>query len=76
FHELQAWKFPSEILTEIIDERRLFESALARRRYREPWARMRFLVDQARAWVDAGGSGLPQFVEWAVTQSRERADAL
>jgi ATP-dependent helicase/nuclease subunit A len=36
---------------------------------------LRFLVDQSRAWVEGGGSGLHEFVMWATTQQAEEADA-
>ena len=55
----------------VIRERRLFELAFAHRRPRERWQRLRFVLDQARAFVEAGGATLRQFVEWAELQAEE-----
>ena len=53
----------------IIRERRLLELSVLDRQPREHWARYRFLHDQARAFCDAGGSTLSEFLAWAQFQA-------
>ncbi|MEJ7719779.1 MAG: 3'-5' exonuclease [Ilumatobacteraceae bacterium] len=48
-------------------------TALGAERPRDVWRRMRFLVDQARAFEDAGQRGLREFVAWAELQGSETA---
>ena len=52
-----------------IRERRLMELAVVERQPREHWARYRFLLDQARAFCDGGGSTLSEFLAWAEYQA-------
>ena len=68
-HEQRWWKPLNEIVESVIRERRLFELAFAHRRPRERWQRLRFVLDQSRAFVEAGGATLRQFVEWAEMQA-------
>jgi ATP-dependent exoDNAse (exonuclease V) beta subunit len=70
-HRQRWWRPLNEIVEAVIRERRLFELAFAHRRPREHWQRLRFVLDQARAFVEAGGSTLRQFVEWAELQAEE-----
>ncbi len=53
----------------VIRERRLMELAVVERQPREHWARYRFLLDQARAFCDGGGSTLSEFLAWAEYQA-------
>ena len=55
----------------VVRARRLLELAAVHRRPRDHWRRIRFLLDQARAWEDAGGTSLRRFVEWASRQADE-----
>ncbi|MDI6858287.1 MAG: UvrD-helicase domain-containing protein [Dehalococcoidia bacterium] len=71
FHEKRTWMGISGVVEAVIRERRLFEIAFAHRRPRERWQRLRFVLDQARAFVEAGGSTLRQFVDWAEQQAEE-----
>jgi ATP-dependent helicase/nuclease subunit A len=63
-HRERLWLAPSQVLTRIVQERRLFEVAFAQERPRDLWRRLRFVIDQARAWEEAGGVTLRQYVEW------------
>ena len=35
------------------------------------WRRVRYVVDQARAWTDAGGRGVRRYLRWAAYQAAE-----
>jgi ATP-dependent helicase/nuclease subunit A len=72
FHRERWWRPLNEIVEMVIRERRLFELAFAHGRPRERWQRLRFVLDQSRAFVEAGGSTLRQFVEWAEMQADEK----
>ena len=60
-----------DLLSAIADERRLLELALAGADARDVWRRVRFVVDQARAWADAGGHGVRRYLQWARLQADE-----
>ena len=59
----------SELVGQVIRERRLLELSVLERQPREVWARYRFLHDQARAFCDSGGSTLSEFLAWAQHQA-------
>lgn len=59
----------SELVGHTIRERRLMELAVVERQPREHWARYRFLLDQARAFCDDGGSTLSEFLAGAEFQA-------
>jgi ATP-dependent exoDNAse (exonuclease V) beta subunit len=67
------WLAPSEVLDRIVRDRRLFELGYAQARPRDLWRRLRFVIDQARAWSAAQGGTLRQYVEWARMQASESA---
>jgi ATP-dependent helicase/nuclease subunit A len=73
FWELRWWRSVSQIVEAVIRERSLLELAVARRRPRDHWRRIRYFLDQARAWDDAGFATLRGFVEWAQEQAGEGA---
>jgi len=75
-HERRRWLTVSQLVDAVVRERHMLELAFAHRRQRESWARVRFLADQARAFVDNDGGTLRHFVEWARGQADERATAL
>ncbi len=75
-HDKHWWKTASETIGDIIRTRQMFELAFGYERQREVWARLRFLIDQSRAWGDEHTTGLRGFVQWAKTQADENADAL
>jgi ATP-dependent helicase/nuclease subunit A len=72
-HDDRTWLAPSEILTRLVDERRMFEVAVDGRRSRDVWRRLRFVIDQARAWSDAEHAGLRGYLSWATRQGSDSA---
>ena len=70
-HNQRWWRPLNEVVEAVIRERRLFELAFAHGRPRERWQRLRFVLDQSRAFAEAGGATLRQFVEWAELQAEE-----
>ena len=76
WHEARWWMPVNELLAALVRELRLVELTAAKKRPRDHWRRIRFVVDQSRAWCDAGGSGLGGFVDWAIRQIENEADVL
>ena len=72
-HELRWWLAPSELLERLVRDRRVLEQGFAGPRPRELWRRVRFVIDQARAFADAGGGTLRDFLRWVEMQSAEGA---
>jgi ATP-dependent helicase/nuclease subunit A len=70
-YDALPWLTPSEVLDRIVRDRRLFELGYAHRRPRDLWRRVRFVVDQARAWSAAEAGTLRQYVDWARLQASE-----
>jgi ATP-dependent helicase/nuclease subunit A len=68
-HRDRRWLSPSAVLDRIVVERRLLEVAIVHPRPRDVWRRLRFVVDQARAWGEAGGVTLRQYLAWVRLQS-------
>ena len=73
-HHQRDWLPVNELVARVVRERRLVELTLARRRPRDHWRRYRFLTDAARAFVEAGGTSLAEFVAWVTAQADGRAD--
>jgi len=71
FHQQRWWLPISGLVEGVIRERRLFELAFAHRRPRSRWQRLRFILDQARAFEESGGRTLRQFIDWAERQADE-----
>ena len=67
----RPWWSPSELLGELVAERRVMELGVETGHPADLWRRVRFVIDQARAWSEAGGSGLRAYVRWA---DRQRAE--
>jgi ATP-dependent helicase/nuclease subunit A len=61
----------ADLLAALADERRAFDLALAGSDARDVWRRLRFVIEQARAWADAGGHGVRRYVQWATLQASE-----
>ena len=64
---------PAELLERIAADRRVLEAATDTPRYRDVWRRIRFIVDQARAWSEATHGGLREYLSWAASQQEENA---
>ena len=64
------------LVERVIRERKLVELTFVQRRPRDHWRRLRFVVDQARAFVEAGGASLGDFVSWAQLQTDENATVI
>lgn len=74
--DVRWWHEPSALIERLLHERRVAALGFATRRPREVWRRLRFVVDQARAFQEAdaratAGSGLRGFLGWAELQRRE-----
>ena len=69
------WRAPSEVLSTLIQDRRLMELAATGPRTRDGWRRLRFLVDQARAWSEVEHGGLRGYLAWASHQADETSRA-
>jgi ATP-dependent helicase/nuclease subunit A len=76
WHEARWWMPVNELVASLVRDLRLIELTATTKRPRDHWRRLRFVIDQARAWCDAGGSGLGGFVDWAVRQIENEADVL
>ena len=72
-HDDRLWLEPSELLERLLRERRAFELALLHRRPRDVWRRLRFIIEQARQFVEANRGGLRAFLSWAELQRYEGA---
>ena len=72
-HEARRWTSPPMLLEKLLRDRGTLETAVVAGRPRDSWRRLRFLVDQARAWADAGGRDLRGYLEWARLQGAENA---
>ncbi|MGQ0519783.1 MAG: UvrD-helicase domain-containing protein [Actinomycetota bacterium] len=68
-HRERLWLSPSQVLERIVRERRLMELAFVHHRPRDLWRRLRFVVDQSRAWEEAGGATLRDYLRWVKLQS-------
>jgi ATP-dependent helicase/nuclease subunit A len=67
------WLAPAELLQRIAADRRLFELGYAMGRPRDLWRRLRFVIDQARAWSEAEGGTLREYVTWSRLQASDNA---
>jgi ATP-dependent helicase/nuclease subunit A len=69
----RSWLAPSELLTRIALDRRALELGFGEGRPRDVWRRLRFVIDQARAWSEATGGNLRQYLGWVALQTAEGA---
>jgi len=69
--ERVRYSTPSQLLSWLVQERYVMELALARRDHRDVWRRVRFVIDQARAWSEAGGHGVRRYLLWTRLQGDE-----
>jgi ATP-dependent exoDNAse (exonuclease V) beta subunit len=72
-HAERVWSTPSELLERIVQERAVIEIGALTGRFRDVARRVRFLVDQARAYTDAVGGTLRDYLAWAEMQGAEGA---
>ncbi|GLY97377.1 UvrD-helicase domain-containing protein [Actinoplanes sp. NBRC 103695] len=77
-HNESRWLSPGEVLGMLIAERRMFEQAVghpsaAQSRTRDVWRRLRFVVDQARAWSESEHGSLREYLAWAARQGSDVA---
>ena len=66
---------PADLLASLVDERRMLDVALDQPDARDVWRRVRYVVDQARAWSDAGGRGLRRYLAWVRLLASESRNA-
>ena len=71
YHERRLWTSISDLTDRFVRERPLMSAAVGYRRTREQWRRYRFVIDRARAFADAGGNSLRDFIEWMESQMSE-----
>lgn len=64
---------PAELLERVAVDRRVLEAATDTPRYRDVWRRIRFVIDQARAWTEATHGGLREYLRWAAVQQDENS---
>ncbi len=62
---------PVGVLEAAVRDRRLLQLSVGSPRERESWRRVRFLIERARAFVEAGGGGLRAFADWVEEQLSE-----
>jgi ATP-dependent exoDNAse (exonuclease V) beta subunit len=72
-YDERTWLAPSELLGRITQDRRALELGFAEGRPRDVWRRLRFVTDQARAWSEATGGNLRQYLHWVTAQTAEGA---
>jgi ATP-dependent helicase/nuclease subunit A len=72
-YDERHWLAPSELLDRIARDRRAMDLGFAEGRPRDVWRRLRFVVDQARAWNEATGGNLRQYLSWVEMQTAEGA---
>ena len=70
-HNDARWMTPSEVLGAIVADRRMLEVAATGPRSRDSWRRLRFVIDQARAWSEVSQGGLRGYLAWAAHQGEE-----
>lgn len=70
-HEQRLWRPPSEILELVLRRGRFFELGASVRRPRDLWRRLRFVLDQCRAWEEAGGVTLRDYLRWVARQAEK-----
>jgi ATP-dependent helicase/nuclease subunit A len=70
-HEARHWRSPAELLDQIARDRRALELGFAEGRPRDVWRRLRFVIDQARAWSEATGGSLRAYLHWVEQQTAE-----
>jgi ATP-dependent helicase/nuclease subunit A len=75
-HEQRVWLPVNELVEKLIRERRMVELTTARRRPRDHWRRLRMVQSEARAFVEAGGQALADFIAYMEEQADEKASRI
>jgi len=70
-HQRIPYVGAADLLSAVVDERRVLDAALGGPDARDVWRRLRFVTDQARAWAEAGGRGIRRYLAWAHLQASE-----
>ena len=73
YHYARLEESPALLMERFIRERQLMAAALEQPRPRQQWRRYRFMINQARAFAEAGGGSLREFLSWAEQQAAENA---
>ena len=73
FHNGRMWTSLAALIDGFIRDRMLMQAAMDHPRTREQWRRYRFMVEQARAFAEAGGDSLRAFLQWVERQAAEGA---
>ena len=76
YHRRRTWTRPDDLIESLVRERQVVEAAFGRPRPRERWRRLRWIADQARAYVESSGSSLRGFLDWIERQAEEGAGAV
>ena len=75
-YSLRTLLSPSELIEKLISDRQLYEQAVISHRPRDSLRRLRYVVDQARAWSDATSGTLHRFLRWASSQADKNSRAV
>jgi ATP-dependent exoDNAse (exonuclease V) beta subunit len=70
-HSERRYRSPSELADRVVRDRRVLELGEVEGRARDLWRRVRFVLDQARAWSDATNGTLRQYLAWVRQQTSE-----
>ena len=73
FHLNRLWQPPEDLIEEFIRHRQMIESSFGRARPRERWRRLRFVVEQSRAFSRVSTNSLRGFLDWFERQAEEGA---
>ncbi len=73
FHKDRMWQPPDRLIEEFVRERRMVELSFNRRRPRERWRRLKFVIERARTFSATAGGGLREFLDWIERQAEEEA---
>ncbi|MDQ2727080.1 MAG: UvrD-helicase domain-containing protein [Actinomycetota bacterium] len=72
-HLRRQWMAPAELADLVVRDRRGMELGFVERRARDVWRRLRWMIDQARAWSDVTGGTLRQYLAWVDQQNADGA---
>ena len=70
-HRAAETSGPADLLDRLVTDRFVREVALDSPRYRDVWRRVRFVIDQARAWSEATFGSLRDYLVWTDSQSQD-----